>query len=81
VQDVSFAEDNKTIVSASLDKTVKMWNIQTGENLLNHNAGVEVWSLDVTSNAGTIILGCADGSVRMLTESGAERGRGTKGGK
>ena len=33
------------------------------------DVGVEVWSVDLTSNARTIIIGCADGSVRMLSET------------
>ena len=81
VQDVAFAEDNKTLVTGSLDKTVKMWDIVTGQNLMTMNVGVEVWSLDLTSNAGLIVLGCADGSVRMLKESGSEAGRSNKGGR
>ena len=80
VQDVAFAEDNKTIVTGSLDKTVKMWDITTGQNLMMNNVGVEVWSLDVTSNAGLIVLGCADGTVRMLKEAGTEAGRSNRGG-
>ncbi|MBK9183959.1 MAG: hypothetical protein IPM83_12780 [Ignavibacteria bacterium] len=43
------------------------------------NVGVEVWSLDVTSNAGLIVLGCADGTVRMLKEAGTEAGRSNRG--
>jgi len=81
VQDLSFAEDNRTLISASLDKTVKMWDIITGQNLMTFNTGVEIWSIDCTSNAGIILLGCADGSVRMLTETGSERGRNDKGGR
>jgi ribosomal protein S4 len=34
IQDISFAEDNKTLVSASLDKFVKLWDVTTGENLM-----------------------------------------------
>ncbi|MDP2363869.1 MAG: WD40 repeat domain-containing protein, partial [Ignavibacteria bacterium] len=70
VQDVSFAEDNKTIVSASLDKTVKLWDIDTGKNLMTFDAGVEIWSVDLISDKSIIILGCADGTVRFLTKGG-----------
>ena len=74
VQDVSFAEDNKTLVSASLDKTVKLWDISTGENLMTADVGVEVWSIDLTSNANVIILACADGSVRFMVDNNARSG-------
>jgi WD40 repeat protein len=81
IQDLSFAEDNKTIISGSIDGTVKSWNVESGENTMTHAAGVEVWSLDVTSNGNIIMLGCADGTVRLLSDSGNERGRAPKGGK
>jgi WD40 repeat protein len=81
VQDVAFAEDNKTLVTGSLDKSVKMWDLTTGQNVMTQNVGTEVWSLDVTSNAGIIILGCADGSVRVLKEAGSEAGRTNRGGR
>ncbi len=68
IQDVSFAEDNVTIVSGSLDKTVKLWNTNTEENIMTYNVGVEVWTVDLTSNADILTLGCADGTVRLLTK-------------
>jgi WD40 repeat protein len=74
VQDVAFAEDNTTLVTASLDNTVKMWNITTGANTMTANVGVEVWSIDVTSNAEIIILGCADGTVRFMTDTASKSG-------
>jgi WD40 repeat protein len=66
VQDVSFAGDNKTLVTASLDKSVKLWDVTTGDNLMTMNVGVEVWSVDIVSDASVIVLGCADGTVRLL---------------
>jgi WD40 repeat protein len=65
IQDVSFSEDNN-IVSASLDKTVKIWDSKTGDNLMTFDTGVEIWSVDLVSDKSTIILGCADGTVRFL---------------
>ncbi|MBM2813779.1 MAG: repeat protein [Ignavibacteria bacterium] len=67
IQDLSFAEDNKTLVSGSLDGVVKLWNVETGENLMNFETGVEVWSVDLVSDASIITLGCSDGTVRILT--------------
>jgi WD40 repeat protein len=68
IQDVSFACDNQTLVSASLDKTVKLWNILTGANLMTMTIDSEIWGVDLTCDAKTIILGCADGTVRFLTK-------------
>lgn len=67
IQDISFKyDDDKTIVSASLDKKVKLWDSDTGENLMTFDAGVEIWSVDLISDASIIIIGCADGTVRFL---------------
>lgn len=73
IQDITFAEDNRRLVSASLDKTVKMWDIDNFKCLMVFNAGVEVWSVDMVSDASTIILGCADGTVRFLTPEGEKK--------
>jgi hypothetical protein len=35
-----------------------------------------VWSIDLTSNAGVIILACADGSVRYMVDKNAAAGSG-----
>ena len=54
-----------------LSCTKALWgiDINTGENLMTMDVGVEVWSVDLTSNARTILIGCADGTVRMLSET------------
>ncbi len=74
IQDFTFAEDNTTLISVSLDKTVKMWNIVTGELLYSQKIDSEIWGVDVTSDGKTIILGCADGTVRMLRDSNMKSG-------
>jgi WD40 repeat protein len=68
IQDVSFAGDNKTLVSASLDKKCKLWDLTTGDCLMTFDAGVEIWSVDITSDLSSIILGCGDGTVRFLVK-------------
>jgi WD40 repeat protein len=69
VQDLSFKyDDEKIIVSASLDGKAKMWNSETGVNLMTFDVGVDIWSIDLVSDASIIILGCADGTIRFLTK-------------
>jgi len=71
VQSVSWAEDNKTVVTGSLDKYVKLWNSDTGENLMSMDVGSDIWGVDLTSSGDRILVGCADGSVKMLSETKA----------
>ena len=66
IQDFSFTEDDNTIVTVSLDKFVKLWDAKTGAELYSKNIGVEGWSVDLTSNAEILIIGCADGNVMKL---------------
>ena len=73
IQDVSFAEDNIRLVSGSLDKKVKLWDSNTGKNLMTFDAGVEVWSVDLVSDANIITLACADGTVRLLVNTKNEK--------
>jgi WD40 repeat protein len=65
-QDVTFACDNKTIATASLDGFVKLFDVETGENIFVYNVGVPIWSVDMTCDTDVIIVGCADGTVRYL---------------
>ncbi len=72
VQDISFAQDNHTLLSGSLDKSIKLWDAETGTNLYTKNIDSEVWSVDITSDAGIIIAGCADGTVRYYYKEKTE---------
>jgi WD40 repeat protein len=65
----SFAEDNRTIVTGSLDQKVKLWDIETGKELYAFNTKVDVWSVDLISDASIIVLGCNDGTVRFLVNN------------
>ena len=64
IQDVSFAEDNHTLISGSLDKKIKLWDVETGKNIYSRDLDCEVWSVDLTSSADVLIAGCSDGTVR-----------------
>lgn len=72
VQDLTLAEDNKTLITTGLDKAVKMWNIVSGEKLYELVLDTEIWGVDTTSDAKTIILACSDGTVRMMREADAK---------
>jgi hypothetical protein len=64
VKDVKVTVDGKKIISGSDDRTIKVWNIETGECLLTlegHQSHVE--SLAVT--ADKIISGSNDGTIKV----------------
>jgi WD40 repeat protein len=68
IQDISISEDDRTIVTSSHDKKVKLWDITTGSDLLSFDVDIEVWAVDIVSDASIIIIGCKDGTIRFLTK-------------
>ncbi len=69
VQDLSFTEKGYTIVSGSLDKSIKLWDVETGQNLMTKNIDSEVWSVDVVSDGSIIVAACADGTIRYFNKT------------
>jgi WD40 repeat protein len=71
VQDVSFAGDNKTILTGSLDHHLRLWDSNGPLLLTDIDLGVGIWSVDLVSDASILIAGCDDGSVRLLRKGAA----------
>ncbi len=73
IQDLVYTGDGSSIISASLDETVRVWDTATGESevLTGHDAGVTSLAL---SSAGTLIAsGSRDHTVRLWDLSPEER--------
>lgn len=63
VKTIAFSADGKTIVSGSIDKTVILWDVRTGQvkqRFTNHKGWV--WSLAFSSDEATIASACFDTS-------------------
>jgi WD40 repeat protein len=66
VSSVAFSPDGKTIVSGSLDQTVRVWNAATGveqHNMTGHEGAV--LSVAFSPNGKTIVSGSSDQTVRV----------------
>ncbi|MBX9258005.1 caspase family protein [Desmonostoc muscorum CCALA 125] len=66
VNSISFSPDGKTIASGSWDKTIKLWNIESGESqtLLGHKD--KVWRVRYSPMNGNIIASAStDKTVRL----------------
>ena len=62
----SITPDRKYVVSGSLDKSIKIWNLETGDlfhNIDGHDD--EITSLDLSSDGSRIVSGSEDSTVKL----------------
>jgi WD40 repeat protein len=66
VRSVAFSPDRKTLASASADKTIRLWNVHTHEQLgvlIGHTG--PVLSVAFSPNGSTLASGSADKTIRL----------------
>ena len=74
VNDVAFSVDGATLYSASIDGTIRVWNVETGqgkEQLVKHGFGINELILD--EKDGWIAYGTVDGVTRLIDLKTGER--------
>ena len=66
VSAVAFSPDGKTIATGSDDKTIKMWNLHTGEELdtLKGHSG-EVYAVAFSPDGKTLLSASADKTIKI----------------
>jgi tricorn protease-like protein len=72
---VKFAPDGKTIVSGSRDKTIRLWDSQTGKEVRNLTATTKrsVWSVAFSPDGTKVLSGNGDNSVRVWDSQTGEQ--------
>ena len=70
VSSVHFSPDGTKLVSGSYDRTVKIWNPTTGEELCQLSCDSAVLSVDWHDNY--IAAGCIDGEIKVFDAAAGE---------
>lgn len=74
VNSVAFSRDGKTLYSASVDGTIRVWDVETGQEkqiLAKHGFGVN--KLILNEDAGWLAYGASDGGTRIIDPVTAEQ--------
>ncbi|MCC5627699.1 caspase family protein [Nostoc sphaeroides CHAB 2801] len=73
VNSISFSPDGKTIASGSWDKTIKLWNIESGESQTLSGHTDKVWRVRYSPTNGNMIASAStDKTVRLWNAKSGE---------
>ncbi|KAJ3284341.1 hypothetical protein HDU79_008279, partial [Rhizoclosmatium sp. JEL0117] len=72
----AFSHDSKTVISASYDKTIKLWSVETGEcikTLAGHSYSVR--SVAFSPDSKTVVSGSDDKTINLWTVETGEHAK------
>ncbi|MEI6427933.1 MAG: hypothetical protein WCO45_06015, partial [Pseudanabaena sp. ELA607] len=74
VRSVNLSSDGKTLASCSLDNTIKLWNVETGTEILTLSGHTKaVSSVSFSDDGKTLASGSIDNTIKLWNvETGAE---------
>eukprot|EP00929_Paragymnodinium_shiwhaense_P085087 TRINITY_DN45548_c0_g1_i1.p1 TRINITY_DN45548_c0_g1~~TRINITY_DN45548_c0_g1_i1.p1 ORF type:complete len:490 (-),score=99.95 TRINITY_DN45548_c0_g1_i1:155-1624(-) len=64
----------QTVVSASLDRTVRIWDVGSGKPVASHTLPSQVLSLVATPSGSEVVCACSDGELRAVGLGAAHGG-------
>lgn len=65
INDLAFSADDSKLVSCSHDKTVRLWDVTSGDEILNRDIGSYVMSVDYHPIEDRIVTGTANNKLAM----------------
>ena len=73
VYSVNFSADGKTLASGSSDNTIKLWNVETGEEIRTLSHTSYVYSVSFSADGKTLASGSHDKTIKLWNlETGDE---------
>jgi WD40 repeat protein len=71
VDDLAFSPDGKTLAASSYDKTVKIWNVKTGQELQTLSFPDAAFGIAFSPDGKLLAVGIRNGTIQVLdTDSG-----------
>jgi glucose repression regulatory protein TUP1 len=65
VNSISFAHDGYRIASGSSDGTVRLWDIDSGQNTLSLRTAKDIMAVAFSPDSGYVAIGLVDGFIRV----------------
>jgi WD40 repeat protein len=62
---LSLSGDGKCLVSGGADGTVRLWNMEMGQEVITLRTGAEVHCVAFSPDGQRIVAACRDGTVRI----------------
>lgn len=63
----------QTIVSASLDRSVRIWDVGTGRCIGTHSLAAPIHSMSASPSGAEVFCACGDGEIRIVNPSCGDR--------
>jgi WD40 repeat protein len=65
VTDVAFSPDGERVATASTDRTVRIWDLTAGQEILKLSGYTRLWSLRFVSNGRRLISASRDLTIHV----------------